>query len=156
MKMSQMFSDINIREYILCFPAFRFAQCILLYPVLSLIPSLAPSDQSNDILYIVHITELPEVSASLPNATSTWPSMLAWMAMAWVLSNISRPIYGWCNAATHVLRSAETSFCWPNIGAKLQVESILKFLPWTKSMPVLFSSKLRILCKWSLPDSDLP
>ena len=137
MKMFKMFSDINFRERILCFPAFRFALCILLYPVLSPIPSLASSDQSNDILYIVRITELTEVSASLPNATSTWPSMLAWMASAWVLSNISRPIYGWCNAATHALRSAETSLCWPNIGAKLQVDSILEFLPWTKSMPVL-------------------
>lgn len=65
--MSHIFSDMNFRNHILRLPAFRFALCFLLYPVLSPTLSWAATDWPDDIPYFVPITELPEARDFLLN-----------------------------------------------------------------------------------------
>lgn len=62
-----MFSDMSIRNHIFRLPAFRFALCFLLYPVLSPIPSCAAADWSDDTPYFVIMTEMPKVGNPLLN-----------------------------------------------------------------------------------------
>lgn len=62
-----MFSDMSIRNHIFRLPAFRFALCFLLYPVLSPISSCAAADWSDDTPYFVIITEMPKVRDPLLN-----------------------------------------------------------------------------------------
>lgn len=113
-----MFSDMNFRNHIPRFPAFRFALCFVLYPVLSPISSWAATDWSDDIPYFVLSTELPEVRDSLLNANIDLAKQAGVDDFRLDTFEHIEPIPGWSTVAVHAPRPAKTSFCGLSIGAE--------------------------------------